>query len=73
MFNSGKSADELIKEITDEVDVATPTSEQTLVDELNGLERMLYSEIIKEQAVITPVFPPLIEDDTPDDLPSWDL
>lgn len=51
MLDSGKSADELIKEIIDEVDVATPTSEQTLVDELNGLERLLYSEVIKEQAV----------------------
>ena len=50
MFNSGKSANELINEVLNETDIAIPVSKQVIVDELNAFERKLYSEVIKEQA-----------------------
>lgn len=72
MFNSGISAKDLIDEVMNEVDIAIPITEQSLVNELNALERMLYSEVIKEQACITPRFPPIIDlDPLPDG--SFDL
>ena len=51
MFNSGKSANELIDEVLNETDIAIPVSKQVILDELNAFERKLYSEVIKEQAV----------------------
>ncbi len=67
MFNSGKSANELIKEVLNETDIAIPVSKQVIVDELNAFERKLYSEVIKEQAETTVTVGGII------DLPDFDL
>lgn len=67
MFNSGKSANELINEVINETDIAIPVSRQVIVDELNAFERKLYSEVIKEQAEATIKITGII------DLPDFDL
>lgn len=74
MFNSGKSANELINEVLNETDIAISVTKQVIADELDAFERKLYSEIIKEQAEETVCVEPEIDVDDnliPDD--SFDL
>ncbi len=52
MFNSGVSVSELISELEAEVDIATGLPASFFVNHINAIEQMLYSDIIKEQAVI---------------------
>ena len=74
MFNSGISAKDLIDEVVNEVDIAIPITKQSLVNELNALERMLYSEVIKEQAEERiPINIVIIEDGTTEELPDSDF
>ena len=63
MLDSGITAEELINEVMGEVDIAIPISKQSLVNELNATERLLYSEIIKEQAAEESVISTFIEPD----------
>ncbi len=49
MFDSGKSVNELITELKDEVDIALEIPDATYIGWLNRLEQFCYSEIIKEQ------------------------
>ena len=53
MFDSGKSVNELITELKDEVDIALEIPDATYIGWLNRLEQFCYSEIIKEQREIT--------------------
>jgi hypothetical protein len=71
MFDSGILAEELINEVMGEADIAIPVAKQSLVRELNALERLLYSEIIKEQAEETVTISEAIGD-LPD-LPDFEL
>ena len=49
MFDSGISVKEIIEELNEEVDIALPIPNKTYVTWLNSLQRLLYTEIIKEQ------------------------
>jgi hypothetical protein len=65
MFDSGKSVNELITELKDEVDIALEIPDTTYIGWLNRLEQFCYSEIIKEQREITvsnPTTPVLLSD-----------
>lgn len=65
MFDSGKSVNELITELKDEVDIALEIPDATYIGWLNRLEQFCYSEIIKEQREITvsnPTSPVLLSD-----------
>ena len=53
MFNSGKSVNELITELKNEVDIALDIPDSTYIGWLNAIEQLCYSEIIKEQREIT--------------------
>lgn len=52
MFDSKINAKDFISEILDEADIAYPIPEKTYILWLNSLERLLYTEVIKEQAEI---------------------
>ena len=50
MFDSGVTAQELIKQVQDEADISLDISLDTYVTILNSIEQLLYSEIILEQS-----------------------
>lgn len=52
MFNSGVTVAELITSLEAEVDIAGDLAPSFFVNHINAVEQMLYSDIIKEQAVI---------------------
>lgn len=52
MFNSNVTVSELIKELKAEADIAVDLPPSFFVNQINAAEQMLYSDIIKEQAVI---------------------
>ena len=52
MFDSGISANSLIKELKSEIDVAYEITDGTYITWLNSLEQLLYSEFIREQGKI---------------------
>ena len=56
MFDSGTTVKNLIDELRNEVDIAVEIEDGTYLAWLNALEQMLYSEIIKEQRGISPMF-----------------
>lgn len=52
MFDSKINAKDFISELSEEADIAYPIPEKTYILWLNALERLLYTEVIKEQAEI---------------------
>lgn len=57
MYDSGISAAELINQLQSEADIAIEISNAAYVFELNSLEQLLYTEIIREQRSVS-VTPP---------------
>ena len=53
MFDSGISANELVDELINEVDIALDIPNATYISWLNSLQQLLYTEVIKEQKKIT--------------------
>ncbi len=56
MFDSGTTVKELIEDLKSEVDIALEIPDKTYVSWLNGLEQLLYSEVIKEQKEFTTIY-----------------
>ena len=53
MFDSGISVKNLVEELKNEVDVALDIPNATYVTWLNSLQQLLYTEVIKEQNVVS--------------------
>lgn len=53
MFESGVLAQDMIRELQEEVDIAIPIPDAAYCNWLNGLQYLLYTEFIKEQRSIT--------------------
>lgn len=51
MFNSQVSANDLIKQLKDEIDIAIEIPDETYIGWINSTERLLYTEIIQEQRI----------------------
>ena len=51
MFDSGVKVSKLIESLKNEVDIALDIPDETYLEWLNALQRLLYTEIIREQAV----------------------
>lgn len=53
MFNSGIKVSDLISELKNDIDVADPIADVTYYSIINSVQWLLYTEIIKEQTVVT--------------------
>lgn len=51
MFDSGVKVKDLIEDVKSEADIALDIPDKTYLEWFNSLQRLLYTEIIKEQAV----------------------
>lgn len=52
MFDSGITAEDIIGQVKSEADIALPVSDECCIQWLNAAERLLYTEIIKEQGMM---------------------
>lgn len=52
MFDSGITAEDIIGQVNSEADIALPISDECYIQWLNAAERLLYTEIIKEQGMM---------------------
>ena len=59
MFDSGIPANDLIRDLKDEVDAAYEIPDSAYIKWLNALEQLLYSEFIREQNKIVVTDPPV--------------
>ena len=53
MFDSGITAFEIIEQIKKEADIAVQIPDESYMIWLNAVEQLLYTEVIKEQGVVT--------------------
>lgn len=60
MFDSGITAKELIDAIKSEADIALDIPNENYIQWINGLEQLLYSEVIQEQKEFTHTLPDIL-------------